>query len=264
MKCMCVMIYKLNLPGRPFDEVFAKIDGYSRYLASNYGLIYDTGLHYIKPVHKSSISNSNKYYDITSVVDDYGNKCNGRINRLVLMAFRPLINYNNFDAHHINENTQDNRLCNLEWKTHLENCQEHYYLKYNIGIDDYLYTDEIIHKICQGLVAEMPYETIANQLLNVPYTEAIRVYISTIRTKRIRKDISDLYPIPKKMRNTAILNDDQIHLVCKYLAKGYKATEIISLIGMNDVDKKRRDSILNVIGKIKNKDRFTRISNLYF
>lgn len=264
MKNMCIVIYKLNLIGRPIDEVFARIDGYSRYLASNYGLIYDIYKNYIKPSHVSSISNSNKYYDIVNVIDDFGNKRNGRVNRLVLMAFRPLDDYSIFDAHHINENTQDNKLCNLEWKTHLENCQEHYYLKYGISAEDYLYNDENVHKICKALEISMPFENIANNILGIEYNNTIKAYISAIRLKKIRTDISNQYNFPTKMRNTAILNDEQIHEVCKYLSKRYSATQIVPLLNIDGLTKEKRISVLNVIGKIKTKTRFTRISDLYF
>ena len=263
MKTMCIIIYRLNLPGRPVDEVFAKIDGFPRYLASNYGLIYDTYLNYVKSSHVSSISNSGKYYDITSVVNDSGKKVNGRINRLVLMAFRPLYDdYSKYDTHHINENTQDNRLCNLEWKTHLENCQEHYFYQY--VSDNYIYTDEVIHKICYGIERSMPYDKIATDLIGIEYNNTIKAYISAIRAKKLRKDISDRYNFPTKMRNTAILSDEQIHKVCKYLAKGYTAKQIVTVMGMDNLNKERRTSVLNVIGKIKTKSRFTRISDLYF
>ena len=263
MKNMCIIIYRLNLIGRPIDEVFARIDGFSRYLASNYGIIYDTYLNCIKPTHVSSMSNSGKYYDITNVVSDEGKKVNGRVNRLVLMAFRPLCDdYYKYDAHHINENTQDNRLCNLEWKSHLENCQEYYFSHY--GVDNYLYTDEILHKICFGVERSMPYDKIATELLGIEYNDTIKAYIAAVRAKKIRKDISDQYNFPTKMRNAAILSDEQIHDVCKYLANGYTAKQIIYEMGMNNLDKEKRTSVLNVIGKIKNKSRFTRISDLYF
>ena len=42
MKVMCINVYDLHIPGRPIDERFAICDGHSRYMASNYGLIYDT------------------------------------------------------------------------------------------------------------------------------------------------------------------------------------------------------------------------------
>jgi hypothetical protein len=216
----------------------------------------------IKVPHVSSLSNSNKYYDIVSIIDDFGNRRNGRVNRLVLMAFKPLCDYSNFDAHHINENTQDNRLCNLEWKTHLENCREHYFLIN--GEDNYLYNDENIHKICKGLEMSLPFEQIANKILKVEYNDTIKAYISAVRAKKIRKDISNQYHFPTKMRNNALLSDNQIHEICKYMAAGYNSTDIINIIFPNLNDNKFRISLLNLMQKIKGKYRFTRISDLYF
>ena len=38
---LCKPVYKLSLPNRPHDEVFTTVNNFSRYLISNYGLLYD-------------------------------------------------------------------------------------------------------------------------------------------------------------------------------------------------------------------------------
>lgn len=43
--------------------------------------------------------------------------------RLVLMAFKPIKNYSNFQCNHINGNKSDNRIDNLEWCLAKENVQ---------------------------------------------------------------------------------------------------------------------------------------------
>ena len=57
MKNMCIIIYRLNLIGRPIDEVFARIDGFSRYLASNYVIIYEMGMNNLDKEKRTSVLN---------------------------------------------------------------------------------------------------------------------------------------------------------------------------------------------------------------
>ena len=127
MITVAIAIYKLNLPNRPYDEVFAKIDRFSRYMASNYGLIFDTKNNKLVSQFKYRDENQNKtkYYYKVNVVDDYGKKHCARVNRLVLMAFQPLEDYSSVESNHKNLDTENNCLYNLEWTTHLENVQ-HY------------------------------------------------------------------------------------------------------------------------------------------
>lgn len=158
---MCVIHYNLNLCNRPIDERFAYIDNYSRYMASNYGLIYDTLNNRLVSRFKYKYDNKNKYYYRVNVIDDYGKKHCARVNRLVLMAFDPRDNYENLESNHIDLNTENNCLYNLEWVSHLQNVQ-HYCKSINSEI---IYTDDIVNKICIGLEKQMSYDDIAIKLL---------------------------------------------------------------------------------------------------
>lgn len=44
------------------------------------------------------------------------------LHRLVLETYKPIENKGEMDANHINQDKTDNRLSNLEWLTHKENC----------------------------------------------------------------------------------------------------------------------------------------------
>ena len=263
MITVAIAIYKLNLPNRPYDDVFAKIDRFSRYMASNYGLIFDTKNNKLVSQFKYRDENQNKtkYYYKVNVVDDYGKKHCARVNRLVLMAFQPLEDYSSVESNHKNLDTENNCLYNLEWTTHLENVQ-HYCKSINSNI---IYTDEMVHGICRCLCQSMPYEDIAKIVFNSELTEPLKAYICAIRGGNIRKDISSQYNFPNKKRNNALFTDDQIHFICKCIVNGDSSSDILSKLGIDlPRGSKERLNVLEIIRRIRSKERFTRISNLYF
>ena len=258
-----IAIYKLNLPNRPCDEVFAKIDKFSRYMASNYGLIFDTKNNKLVSQfkYKDEKQNKIKYYYRVNVVDDNGIKHCARVNRLILMAFQPLEDYSSVESNHKNLDTENNCLYNLEWTTHLENVQ-HYCKSIN---SDIIYTDEIVHAICNCLCNNMPYAEISKIVFGKDLNEQIKAYICAIRNGRIRVDISNQYIFPNKKRNNAIFTDDEIHFICKCIIKGDSSSDILCKLGINlPKGSKERLNVLEIIRHIRNKERFTRISDLYF
>ena len=259
MDRLYVRLYRIFIPGRPMGEVFAPIDNFPMYMASNYGAIYSVAENKIKDTHLSSISKSGKYYVIVSAEDFTGKRCNLRVNRAVLMAFKPMDNYDGWEAHHIDENTMNNTLSNLEWKSHLDNCREHYVTTLEDG-KTYIYTDEMVHNMCYYLSLSMPYEDIA-KTLGIPYGDDIKSYLTALRGKKIRRDISDQYVFPNKMRNTAILSDEEIAHVCELMEYGFRNWEIVA--NMEDVWKDRcsKKSFTGLVEKIRSRKRFTRISD---
>lgn len=62
----------------------------------------------------------NKGYCRVYLTKDGNRKCL-LVSRLVLKSFVPVENMDELQANHINENTTDNRLENLEWTTPIEN-----------------------------------------------------------------------------------------------------------------------------------------------
>lgn len=263
---MCRRIYKLDLDNRPIDEVFAKIDTCRRYLASNYGLIFDTLNNRICSQFKYRDENNNKkkYYYRVNVVNDFGKKICARTNRLVLMAFKPMNDYSNLESNHIDLNTENNCLSNLEWTTHLENVRHYYNNVNNIDYNE-IYSDENVHKICIGLSQGLPYAEIAKMYLNRDIDDTLYSYISRIRQRALRIDISSQYTFPNKVRNTAIFTDDKIHEICKYIKQDLSNEQILSNLGIYyKSGSKEKTSILRIINRIRTKSRFTRISHLYF
>ena len=261
MKTMCIIVYDLNIPGRPIDERFAICDGYSRYMASNYGAIFDTINRCLLSQHEHHTDGRNSIYLRVNVIRDDGVKRDVGVNRLVLMAWKPLENYDNNEANHIDRNTLNNCLYNLEWLNHLENVQ-HYYKSINSPI---IYTDDIVNKICYGLEKSMPYKQICEEILNIQYTEQLKSYITAIRTGCIRTDISSQYNFPNKIRNTATFDDGQISFICECIVNGDTSATILNKLNMDyPKGSKERLNLLEIIRRIRSKERFTRISDNYF
>ena len=263
-KRLCKLFTKLNIPGRPDDEVFVEVDNYSRYLVSNYGLIYDTKLGRISNSHQYFPRSNGKPYLRTNMIDDNGKKADVRNSRAVLMGFRPLEDYNNIDCHHKDENTLNNNLNNLQWISHLENCREHYY--FENGIDNYQYTDQNIHKICQLLCQNYSYDQIAMEVFGRPLDDTLKSYITAIRGKKFRTDISDQYNLPNKLRNTALFSDDDLRKICELIVQGYGNMQIADMLKgiIWDDNTCSREQISALITKLKSKQRFTRITDDYF
>lgn len=263
MVTAAIAIYKLNLPNRPYDEVFAKIDKFNRYMASNYGLIFDTKNNKLVSQFKYRDEKQNKikYYYRVNVIDDNGVKHCARVNRLILMAFQPLEDYSSVESNHKNLDTENNCLYNLEWTTHLENVQ-HYCKSIN---SDIIYTDEIVHSICNCLCNNMPYTEISKIVFGKDLNDQIKAYICAIRNGRIRVDISSQYNFPNKKRNNAIFTDDEIHFICKCIVNGDSSSDILCKLGIDfPKGSKERLNVLEIIRRIRSKERFTRISDLYF
>ena len=263
MITVAIVIYKINLPNRPYDEVFAKIDTFSRYMASNYGLIFDTQNNKLVSQFKYRDEKQNKvkYYYRVNVIDDNGIKHCACVNILVLMAFKPLDDYSLVESNHINLDTENNCLYNLEWTTHLENVQH-----YCRSIDsDIIYTDEIVHNICKELCNNISYAEISKRVFGKEINSQIKAYICAIRNGKIRQDISNEYNFPNKKRNNAAFTDDQIHFICKCIVNGDSSNDILCKLGINfPKGSKERLNILEIIRRIRSKERFTRISDLYF
>ena len=261
MKNMAIIIYKIPIPGRPINEIFAVIDGFSLYMASNYGEIYDTRNNKLcSKAYHSTKGRSKKYFRV-NILDDNGRRRNIGVNRLVLMAFDPRDCYDELEANHKNLDTLNDCLYNLEWLTHIENVHD-YYKKINAN---FIYDDTIVHIICKGLCDGLSYSEICEDRLGIPYTDQLKCYISGIRTKKFRVDISNLYNFPKKKRNTATFTDDQIHFICRCILDGMSSSEILVALDMDlPIGSKERLNLLEIIRRIKSKERFTRISDLYF
>ena len=242
------------------NEYFVVIDGYSNYLASNFGNIYNRIKNQF--CHQSLLlaEHSKKYYARVHVVSDSGIRGSVGVARLVLMGFQPLTDYSNIEAHHIDENTLNNSLYNLKWVTHLENCIEHYKMSHKD--EEYPYNENAVYEICELLSQSKSYDEISKKVFGKGLNTTTASYISAIRKGNIRKEISSKFKFPEKMRNYVLFSDDILTEFYKLLLAGFSYTEILNLTenilwGKNNYSS---DQVLRVLKKLKSKNRFTRIT----
>ena len=158
------------------------------YLISNYGRIYSKAT---DSIIKSSIINSG--YIRAQLISITGDKIDVLIHRLVASVFIPNDDpINKTEVNHINENTFDNRVCNLEWVTPLYN------LNYSAKADRTVYynktfSDDVVKQICEALTKNMSYCDICNKVLNCKYDSMLHRRIYKIHKRKIHINISKDY-----------------------------------------------------------------------
>jgi hypothetical protein len=86
-----------------------------------------------------------------------------------------------------------------------------------------------------------------------------------VRAGNLRADISSQYNFPEKRRNTAIFTNPEIRRICELICAKYTSAEILVAMGKDyPRGSKERLNILEIIRRIRSKERFTEISDEYF
>lgn len=107
------------------EEVWEKIDGFSRYEVSNCGKVRSYAQNKQGKIMSASLQR--KGYLAVSIIDDNGKKYTKKLHRLVAEAFIP--NPNNLpQVNHKDENKENNYVDNLEW------CDNNYNINYGTKV----------------------------------------------------------------------------------------------------------------------------------
>lgn len=100
-----------------------KIKGFSEYYITEEGEVFSLKSGRLKKI--SQWADSRNRYMMVGLIDDNGNRKRLLVHRLVAKAY--LENpYNLSDVNHIDKNTKNNRIENLEWVSHRENLNKSY------------------------------------------------------------------------------------------------------------------------------------------
>lgn len=106
------------------EEIWKDIEGYEGlYQVSNLGRVRSLartrwngkGMQKVEERVLKSHTTKNGYMYLTLSIEGKHKTCS--VHRLVLTAFNPVENMENLQVNHIDENKENNRLCNLEWCT---------------------------------------------------------------------------------------------------------------------------------------------------
>lgn len=226
------------------------------YSISNYGKVYSSFINRVMNQYQSTKG----YMEITLHTESGETRIG--VHRLVMLGFHHVENCEELEVNHKYGDKTDNRDFQLEWMTSSENLKHSYDTGlHRKGEDNPVttHTNDQVHLICQALEKRMSLNE-AVKYAGMEQTETNMKFVSAIKYGTIWKHISYQYNIPKG-RNNQLFTDDQIHDICKLFAKGMKAQEIIDELGL---DPDRNINWWTTMYNIKNKRRFTRISDEYF
>lgn len=233
------------------------------YYISNFGRIYSVQSNKILTTF---INNTTGYCHIGLRLIDNTSK-HFTIHRLVMKTFVPIDNSDEFEVNHINGNKLDNCILNLEWCVRKDNIEHAWNNNlYHVGEAHHNsnLTNDQVHIICKCLEKRMSYDKIA-EAIGLKIDSRLSSCISDIRHKRRWTHISRYYAFPTE-RSYQLLNDDQIHLICKCFEDGiydYKYIFSVINIDIDSMSSKQRKKYIGCLDRIRRKDRFINISKEY-
>lgn len=120
--------------------IYASIPNFSRYIVSNDGNLFRL----MKDGKKRQLANYPNHYGYICnfIKSDSGDLKYMQRGFLVLTAFANSSYFDGAETDHINHNTQDNRLENLRWLSHKDNCRNRRYTKPEKSRELYLIFDD--------------------------------------------------------------------------------------------------------------------------
>ena len=207
------------------------------YYVSSHGRIFSTRLNTSCLLKPHRMSNKAKSYTSVTLPTRDGSKYkkDKSIHRIVLMSFNPIVGMNELDVNHIDGNTSNNRLDNLEWV----NRQENVYHALSTGLINIgeasassLYPTSIINEILDLYISNLNRKDIQDIISN-KYSIDIKLdYIDAILACRIRMiDISN-YMIYHGYSLYSLFGSDSANIL----------NDINSNIGIRDLRKKHNIS----------------------
>lgn len=154
------------------------------YKISNYGRVYNKQ-------YGSILYNQISYNGyINAIVKSItGSYINMSIHRTMMKCFHPIQNCDEFEVNHIDSNSLNNNLSNLEWITPSMNEQ---LMLMNNKNNNKLSIKEV-KNICRALECGMSFMEIALYVLNTKYTGRVHANISNIKRRITYTEISKNY-----------------------------------------------------------------------
>ena len=160
----------------------------NQYYVSNYGRVYSCVYDCILRPN----TNERGYLEVY-LMQENGMKKRCFIHRLVLMNFNPVENMDELQVNHIDFNTTNNHISNIEWCTPQEN------IDWNVTNNRYNLREkhipnEVVHEICKLLEQQnLSYKEIADIVGLERYSINPISFIKDVRYRGTRLDISSNY-----------------------------------------------------------------------
>lgn len=210
-----------------------------------YYLISNTGLIYSEYTNRFIIPHINHAgYLQVSLMTESG-RVFRKVHRLVLICFKPILNYNLYEVNHIDGNKQHNYLWNLEWATAKQNKLH--------AIKNGLSRGFIGESNPKNKISEMDAYNIGKLLLSRKYTDDEIMKITKCPNKEIIRNIANgntwryLFTdneinIMKLSRAGNRLTNKEIHSICKFyednknLYSGYGSVKRIAIDSLTAIN----------------------------
>lgn len=228
------------------------------YWISTYGRIFTTFNNY-NSVMSQMLDRG--YYSIR-LRDIHSQPNTLSVNRLVMMVFCPISNYNDLDVNHLDGIKTNNYLWNLEWATRSENILHSFRIGLHIPVcgencGNSKLNEVTVHKICKCLENPDYSSKEICEIVGLEYNKQNSNIIYTIKSKDTWNHISCNYNIIPPIPNLKY-DENLIHKICKYLEDNISSKEICRLLNIPyDTNN------IAYISKIKTKDTWKEISDLY-
>ena len=226
---------------------------YPYYMISSSGRVYHR---YMESFMSPGLETSG--YLFISLMTSFGPKI-VQMNRLVLMAFRPIQNPDLYQANHIDGNKLNNHLYNLEWTTRSEN-QIH---AYRTGL----------HKPSNITISEEQAKEIVELLKTNHYqckeiAKIIGVNVNIVNSIKKKESWKHLTTnLDFNSRLGVKYTDDEIHKLCKYFQDNPKPDcmniKDYVLKALIDCGFQDPTSKVETIRRVYTKRHYTRISKYY-
>lgn len=228
------------------------------YLVSNYGRVYSFKTNkLLTPIER------NGYLSVTLLYN--GGQYPKRINRLIMMAFEPISNAQDFQVNHKDGNKIRNHYPdNLEWCTAKENIAHAIETGLKPIAEDHhdaTLTNKQVEQICEMLEQCYSYEDIYNIIKPDIKYENFRRIIYHIKHGETWQSISKNYNFNREKQRHTDYSDQDIHSICKNLQDGKSYNEICDLFGLEN--KNDRDLFKRTIINIADGNTHTDISSGY-
>lgn len=248
------------------DKIIPNIKPY--YWVSNYGRVYSE-------ITNSILDQRLDHNGYCVVHLRLNNKSKlAKVHRLVALGFilcpgDPSL----FQVNHKDGNKLNNIFWNLEWNTAYENIhhaidtglRQSYGEKVHTSVLD----NETVIQISDLLLQNKSYKEIVS-ILNLPNDDQSIRRIERIRTKETWKSITQDYDFSKynPYYSVQVFSNNEIHKICQYFELfGTQSSilEIMNYIGKDYefLPSKEKARYSNAIGKIRRRERYKEISNLY-
>lgn len=226
---------------------------YDYYMISNFGRVYHK---YLGIFMSPGVSGSGYLFVYLST---YNGPKMMQLHRLVLMAFKPIQNPEEFQANHKNGDKQDDIILNLEWNTRSENIKH----AYRTGLhrrNSELNESDIV-KVCDLLATGKYINREIAEMVGNGVTESV---VSEIKKKTCWMDISKDYTFHQ--RPGKLFSNDDVENMCQYFVSNPKGNltvndhcrNALAFCGLSTDDK-----IVDCARKIYTRKYYTNISCKY-